>query len=591
MISKTIGTAENLFRKGVELGQQGLKDQALSHYIQAIALKPDFFEAHYNSAIIYRDGNKTELALRSFLQCATIKPDADTYINMGPLFHSLGMFKEALNYYKHALAFKPNHVDTMNNLGALYSQLGLYEEALILHENVLASAPDDLRTINNLGILYKSTGQLGKAIAQYRRGLEIDSDNISFFSNMLLAMVYSADVSPQELYQTAREFGDRVAAPLRRSRLLNIDKNLERRLRVGYVSPDFRNHAVNYFFENLLKNHNRDEFEIYAYSNSIIEDAVTERLKGEFDHWRNIAEKNDDEAADIIETDKIDILVDITGHTAKNRLLVFARKPAPIQVTWLGYPATTGVQAIDYRITDIYSEPEGMTEHLNVETLWRLPDIFCCYGAHESNPAVIDAPPFEDNGYITFGCFNNFTKVTDDVLKTWAYILNQVPNCRLLLEIVGIDGPRYKKETENRIRASGLPLEKIIFQPRRKENQFILYNKIDIALDPFPCAGGTTSMDTMWMGVPFITLAGRHFVSRMGVTILTNVGLQELIAQNINEYIQKAVDLARDHDRLRAIRHNLRERVLSSPLMDQETFTRNMENSYREMWRKWCLTH
>jgi protein O-GlcNAc transferase len=260
-----------------------------------------------------------------------------------------------------------------------------------------------------------------------------------------------------------------------------------------------------------------------------------------------------------------------------------------VQVTWLGHPATTGMKAMDYRITDRYTEPEGMTEHLNTEKLWRLPEIFCCYQAHESNPAVIDHPPCEDNGYITFGCFNNFSKVTDPVLEAWARIMANVPDSRLLLEIRGIDSPPFRAAVEERLRRFGLPLERIILEPRKKENQFVLYNRIDIALDPFPCNGGTTSMDTLWMGVPLVALEGKHFVSRMGITILSNAGLPELVAPAVDQYVALATDLALNRDRLRGLRHNLRQRVEGSPLMNQTVFARDMEAAYREMWRRWCV--
>jgi protein O-GlcNAc transferase len=314
-------------------------------------------------------------------------------------------------------------------------------------------------------------------------------------------------------------------------------------------------------------------------------------LKKEFDHWRDIRRLDDDAAADLIEADQIDILVDLAGHTGGNRLLVFARKPAPVQVTWLGYPGTTGMKAMDYRISDNFAEPVGMTENLNVETLWRLPQIFCCYQGHESNPAVIDHPPADDNGYITFGCFNNFIKVTDPVLETWARILARVPDSRLLLEIRGLDGPQFRSDVETRLQRLGLPLERVILEPRKKVNQFVLYNKIDIVLDPFPCVGGTNSMDAVWMGVPFVTLAGEHFASRMGVTVLTNAGMPELIAKNMDEYVAVAVGLALDRQRLRDLRHNLRQKVENSPLMDAPAFTRNMEAAYREMWRRWVAVN
>lgn len=343
-----------------------------------------------------------------------------------------------------------------------------------------------------------------------------------------------------------------------------------------------------YFLEPLIRSHGRRHFEIFAYSNSMKEDKVTARLRGEFDHWRNIKLLNDDQAADMIEADAIDILVDLAGHAGHMRLLLFARKPAPIQVTWLGYPATTGMSAMDYRITDALAEPPGMTEHLNTETLWRLPNLFCCYQPHENSPAVIGHPPFEDNGYITFGCFNNFTKVTDPVLATWARILEGVPQSHLLLEIGGLESTQYRAEVRDRLQRLGLPLDRVILEPRKGSNQFVLYNRIDIALDPFPCVGGTTSMDTLWMGVPFVTLAGDHFASRMGVTILTNAGIPELIASNVDEYVSLGTSLGLDQDRLRALRAGLRDRVAKSPLMDQTAFACNMEAAYRGMWRRWC---
>jgi predicted O-linked N-acetylglucosamine transferase (SPINDLY family) len=403
-------------------------------------------------------------------------------------------------------------------------------------------------------------------------------------------MVYAASVSPQELAATAREFGERLADPLRQQRPFVRDRDPERKLRIGYVSADFREHPANYFFEPLLKLHDRQTFEVFAYYNLAQGDNITARLKQEFDHWRDVHVLSDGAVANLIEADEIDILVDLAGHTGHSRLLVFARKPAPVQVTWLGYPATTGMVAMDYRITDSYAEPPGMTEHLNAETLWRLPEIFCCYAAHENSPDVIDHPPFEDNGHITFGCFNNFAKVTNPVLETWARILAQATESRLLLEILGLESPKFRAEVETRLQRCGLPLDRVILEPRKRSNQFVLYNRIDIALDPFPCAGGTTSFDTMWMGVPFITLAGEHFVSRMGVTILANAGMPELIAKNTDEYVSLAVNLALDKDRLRFLRHDLRQKVAASPLMNQPAFARNMEAAYREMWRKWCAT-
>jgi protein O-GlcNAc transferase len=402
---------------------------------------------------------------------------------------------------------------------------------------------------------------------------------------------YSAEAPPETLVDQARFFNNKVAAPLLRSRTFANLPDPDRRLRVGYVSGDFRNHAVNYFFEPLLQHHRKDSFEFFAYANMNMEDDVTARLKPGFDHWRDIRALSDAAAADLIEADGIDILVDMSGHTAGNRLLIFARKPAPIQATWLGFTTTTGVKAIDYRITDVYADPPGMTEHLNTETLWRLPSIFCCYQPRTGIAEPIDHPPRDDNGFTTFGCFNNFTKVTDGTLRCWAEILNRVSDARLLLEIVGIDGGEFRRETQARLVRLGLPLDRVILEPRKRSNQYVLYNTIDIALDPFPYNGGTTTMDALWMGVPVVALAGKYFGARLGVTMLNNVGLPELIAENEASYVELATDLATDESKLRAVRHNLRQKMSASRAMDHAAFARDMEAAYRGMWQAWCANH
>ena len=613
--------AEALNNLGNIFKEQGNFDEAFTHYRRAIDLKPDYPETHNNIGTVLRYLNRTDEAMVSYRHALALRPDyAEAHLNIGCLLRDQGKFTDAAACFQHAVTLKPGFIESWINLGQALAELDRFDEAVACYERALALKPDNAKALNNLGIvlhfqgkfdeamtylrkaselgslsaLMNAGGDLGakarldEAIAAHKNGLALKPDSAKVYNNILLTMVYAATVSPAELAATAREFGKNLADPLRRQRPFARDRDPERKLRIGYVSPDFRNHAVNYFFEPLLKLHDRQQFGIFAYSNTTQGDAVTARLKQEFDHWRDIKFLNDDQVADLIEADAIDILVDLAGHTAGNRLLMFARKPAPVQVAWLGFPATTGMAAMDYRITDIHAEPVGMTEHLSTETLWRLPEIFCCYQPHENSPDVIDHPPFEDNGHITFGCFNNFTKVTDPALEAWARILAQVPGSRLLLEIRGIESPQFRADTEARLQRLGLPLDRVILEPRKPANQFVLYNRIDIALDPFPCAGGTTSFDTMWMGVPFVTLAGEHFVSRMGVTILTNAGLPELIARNADEYVSLAVDLALDKDRLRSLRHNLRDRVAVSPLMNQPAFARNLEAAYREMWMRWC---
>jgi len=573
---------------GNTLRKQRRYDDAIASYKRSISLNSEFAGAFNNIGTTFLAMEKPDEALKYFRKAQSVDPQLlDSLNNIGLALKMQDKDDEATEYFRRVVSIDPNFVEALNNLGANLKKKGLLHEAAACYRQGLAVQPNSLEILSNLSASLRAFGQLDEAIPYLKRAVSL-SPSANNFSVLLMGMIYASSVTPEELADTARAFGNNVANQFLRQRPFNRNTDPDRKIRIGYVSPDFGNHVVNFFFEPLLTRHDRNNFEIFGYHNNASEDSITLRLKEKFDGWRSISTMGDDQVADLIEEDEIDILIDLTGHTANNRLLVFARKPAPIQATWLGFPATTGLTAIDYRITDHLAEPEGMTEHLNVEKLWRLPEIFCCYTPHMASPDVIDHPPFEDNGYITFACFNNFVKVTDPTLKAWAKIMDQVPDSRLMLEIHMIDNPEFLADTEARMRRCGIPFDRVILEPRKPSNQFVLYNKIDIALDPFPCVGGTTSMDTVWMGVPLITLSGAHFTSRMGVTILTNAGLPELIAQTTDEYVRLATDLAQDTNRLRKTRHNLRDRVAVSPLMDQDRFARNMEDAYRKMWRLWC---
>lgn len=565
--------------------------EALVYYLRSIALNPGLAETHHNLGTIYRHLGQDADAYAAYIKALEVSPgNAEAHLKLGCLYLDQGSYADAMVYFERSIALKPDYSDAYLNLGHVMQNLDRLEDAEKYFRRSVELDPKSASPFNNLGNVLVRQGRLDEAMNSYRSALKINPKLPSVYSNLLLAMVYASSVTPEDLAETAREFGEKVANPLRRDRPFPNTQETGRKLRIGYVSPDFRDHAVNYFFEPLLKSHDRERFEIFGYSNvkPIEQDAVTARLKKDFSHWRDIVELDDDQAADLIERDQIDILIDLAGHTANNRLMVFARKPAPVQVTWMGFVGTTGMDAIDYRVTDQYAEPPGMTEHLSIETLWRLPEIFSCYSGHESRPAVIDHPPAEDNGYITFGSFNNFAKLTDPVLSLWAEIMRKVPDSRLLLVIAGIDDPDFRSDVEIRFKSLGFDVDRLIFYKRSKANQFVLYNKVDIVLDPFPCNGGTTSMDSMWMGVPMVTLEGQHFISRIGVTILTNAGMPELIAKTAEDYVSLAVRLATDREWLRRLRSGMRERVEKSPLMDQQRFARNMEDAYRGMWRIWC---
>jgi len=563
--------------------------EAIQSFERALALQPDLPDAQTGLGYAYQLLGNADEAIRRYN--AVIAAGVNVVVahsNLATLLFNLRRFEESVVHGTAAVRHNPDFAEAHNNLGNALLEISRLDDAARHFHEALRLKPDYVAAWNNLAGVLKGQGKIIEAIASYRAAIKLDPAFFDAHSNLIMTLGYSADVPHEVLVDQARQFNDAVAAPLLRARAFANTPDPGRRLRVGYVSGDFRNHAVNYFFEPLLAHHQKDDFEFFAYANMHAEDEVTARLKAGFDHWRNICALSDDAAADLIEADGIDILIDMSGHTGGNRILIFARKPAPVQATWLGFITTTGVKAIDYRISDGYGDPPGMTEHLNTETLWRLPATFCCYQPRADIADPINHPPRDDNGFTTFGCFNNFTKVTDGTLKCWAEILARVADARLLLEIVGIDSGAFRAETEARLVRLGLPLDRVILKPRVRSNQYILYNKIDIALDPFPYNGGTTTMDALWMGVPVLTLAGKHFGARMGVTFLTNVGLPELIAEDEAAYVDLATTLATDPSRLRAVRHNLRQKMSASPVMDYAAFARDMEAAYRGMWQRWC---
>jgi predicted O-linked N-acetylglucosamine transferase (SPINDLY family) len=438
-----------------------------------------------------------------------------------------------------------------------------------------------------MGVVLTELGRHREALIHHDCALSLNPELAFAHSNRLYTKLHDSRLSTRDHYEDARAFGRKFADPLLRLRPFPNNKDSERRLRVGFVSGDFKQHAVNYFFEPFLSNLDKGQVECFAYSNTAAEDHVTDRLRGLFCQWVSIYGLSDDQATDVIEQDGIDILVDLAGHTAGNRLLVFARKPAPIQVSWLGYPGTTGMAAMDYRFTDQHSEPLGPLDDFSAEQLWRLPHVIATYEPSSSCPTPVDSPPCESNGYVTFGCLNRFTKVGDEALACWAQILSRVPNSKLLMEIADIDKPTVRSRVQERLERAGLPLSQVVFEPRTPGSHYLNCNRIDIALDPFPYNGGTTSMDTLWMGVPYIALKGDTLVSRMGSTVLSVLGLSSLVADTAQEYVGLAVGLASDGERLRAVRHDLRGRMAASPLMDHKLLCRSVEIAFRSMWQRW----
>ena len=512
------------------------------------------------------------------------------FINLANIFLGRREYEPAVECLYKAIALGEDGFVTHNNLGLALHKTQRYDDALRHLALSIEKNPSNALAHNNCGVVHQDMGQIEEAIADYNRALALDPANFNSHSNRLFCKLYRQEHDSDDYLADASAFGRSFADPLLRRRPFRNDPTPERRLRVGFVSGDFYEHAVAYFLEPAVAALDRSAFELFAYSNTTSDDGTTERLRAHFDTWRSIRCLDDEATCDLIEADAIDILVDLSGHTAGNRLLVFARKPAPIQVSWIGYPATTGLAAIDYRFTDRFSEPAGIGDDHNVETLWRLPRVGACYRGNPRAPDAVARAPFEENGHITFGCFNRFTKVSDATLQAWAEILRRLPDARILFEIASVDSEAVRAEVEARLVRNGLTLDRLTLEPRHPRNRYVLYNRIDAGLDPFPYNGGTTSLDTLYMGVPFIALEGDHFAARMGHSILNNVGLPELSAGTVEAYVALAVRMGEDRDWLRGLRHGLRQRMQASPHMDNQGLAADIGDAFRAMWRRWLDT-
>ena len=465
-------------------------------------------------------------------------------------------------------------------------QAGRYLEADAIYRQLLNQAPNDPEIHTHLGNLVRDQGQLDEAIAFYRRASRLQSEYAAAESNLLYTLYFHPDFDARAIFEEHRRWDRDHARPLASAIQPHTnERSCDRPLRIGYVSSHFRNHCQSFFTVPLLRCHDQTRLNVFCYANVPQPDSITERLQSYARAWRNTVETSDEEVARIIRADQIDILVDLTMHMGGCRPLLFARKPAPIQVAWLAYPGTTGLSTMDYRITDPYLDPPGLDDaHYSEESI-RLADSFWCYDPLTGEPEV-NTLPARARGHVTFCCLNNFCKISRQVLALWARVLQEVEGSRLA--ILAAPGP-HREQTRQFFREKGIAGERLAFVVRRPRLEYLkLHHRLDVALDPFPYTGHTTTLDALWMGVPVVTLAGRTAVSRGAKSILYNLGLSELVAYTPEEYVSIATDLAKDLEQLQLLRHQLRERMQQSALVDAPRFARNMECAYRTMWRRWC---
>ena len=572
---------------GLVLRALGRTTDALAAFAQAREVAPTLAEAHHQEGNALKALGRFAEAAAALREAARLAPrEAAIWLNLGVATLETGATAEAITAFRQAIALEPARPEAHNILGHALFASGRCDEARAAFEAALRLRPDFAPALDNLGRLYKATGQLQAAVAHFRAALAA-KPSPGTHSNLLLALNYLPDANPAEVFAEHRRWNALYAAPLApKQPVAHKTAQAHRPLRVGYVSPDFTHHAVAYFIEPILAAHDRTRVEVFCYANVRVPDSTTARLRTLADHWRDIAQLDDDAAADCIRKDEIDLLIDLAGHTAHHRLQIFARRPAPVQATWIGYPNTTGLDAIDYRLTDEICDPPGQTEAWHSEKLVRLPSAFSCYQPDTAAPEV-NSLPASQAGRITFGCFNNFAKITPEVIALWGQLLRRLPDAQLLLKSRGLDDPT----TAARIRAAfsdvGIDGARLVLNGKELSvhDHLRLYHGVDIGLDPFPYNGTTTTCEALWMGVPVIALAGNVHAARVGASLMAHVGLPDLVATTPDDYVAKAAALASDLPKLSELRRTLRETMHRSPLCDAAKFTRELEDAYEAMCR------
>ena len=494
----------------------------------------------------------------------------------------------ALTAYDDALTVKPGYLPALVNASNVLKALGRTSEALARCEAAVAAAPNFAPAHNNLGGLLKDIGRIAEAIEHFRKAAALDPGFAAAESNAVMALQYLEDPDPAEVLAAHRRWAERHAGAPDDTGHAN-DRDPGRRLHVGYVSPDFRAHSVAAFIEPVIAAHDRDRVEVFAYANLLKPDAVTDRIEAAADGFRPIREIGAEAAAAAIRADGIDVLVDLAGHTANHALGVFAHAPAPVQMTWLGYPGTTGLGTVGYRLTDAIADPPAAGADEYTETLVRLPGCFLAYRPPEAAPDVAD-PAAERNGFVTFGSFNNLAKTNDAVVATWARILTAVEGARLVLKAPPLADEGIRNWIVERFAGHGLApdrLELLGFADDPAEH-LGRYGAIDVALDTFPYNGATTTCEALWMGVPVVTFPGDRHAARVGASLLSAAGLDELVATDRDDYVGRAVALAGDPGCRRDLRATLRGRLAQAPLTDAGRLARTLEDAYREAWTAWC---
>lgn len=572
---------------------------------------------------LLRSGRVAE-AVEAFHKAVDLRRSSALYrLHLGNAYRTVGELQKAEQAYQKAIELQPSLAAAHSGLGVVLAKQGRHDQAIALFQAALTKDPRDVDALLNLAPALAAKNRLTEAIEHGRRMLELFPDNSLVKQNLasalstmgrvdeaigllrqavaaarswdgtqsqLLFLLAQVTEDPRKLFDEHVRLVGRFFANIQPQPYGN-DADPDRKLKIAYMSADFRTHPVAYFLEPILANHDRRLFEIYCYSDTQIPDAVTLRMRGYADQWRQIAGLKTEQVVGMIRSDAIDILVDLAVHsTAASRIPVLAHKPAPVQVSYLGYAWTTGLCAVDWRITDAHIDPPGQSDLFSAERLMRLPQTQWVYQAPEVSPPI-NALPAVGRGFVTFGSVNKRQKITPQTVQMWAAVLRATPNSRMHIMAGGLGDPTAQTLLRQTLAQQGVEPERLILSGPVGLAQYMQYfHEVDIILDTYPCAGGTNTCHALWMGVPVVTRIGHTSLSRVGLSVLANVGLNDLVADSAEAFVRIAAELAGDLNRLSSLRAGLRRRMQQSPLCDAAGFTRNLEAAYQQMWRQWCST-
>jgi len=577
----------DIFNRGNILMGSGQLVEAVAHYRRVLEIQPDYTEAHTTLGVALMCLGQVEGAVASYRRALQIKPDsAEALCNLGVALKELGQLDGAVASCRRALELNPDFAQAHSNLGNALIALGQLDNAVASCRQALKIKPAFAEAHCNLGYALTDIGQLDNAMASFRQALEIKPDFAEVHNSLLFTLNYTASHTPLYCLEQARQYGQVVEGKVGARFSAWQCEDRPERLRVGLVSGDLLNHPVGFFLEGLLAHIDPARIELIAYPTHYSEDELTARIRPYFSAWNSLVGKSDEAATRLIHADAIHVLIDLSGHTAHSRLPVFAWKPAPVQVSWLGYFATTGVSEIDYFLADAVGVPETQRAQFT-ESVWYLPDTRLCFTVPRIDLPVAVLPALK-NGYITFGCFQTLAKMGDAVLETWGEILAALPNAKLRVQCKQLGEPAQVEQMLQRLQRYGIDPARVRTQgSSHREAYLAAHAEVDVILDTFPYPGGTTTCEALWMGVPTLTLAGNSLLARQGASLLTSAGLKEWVTTDKDEYIARAIALAGDLPKLATLRAVLRQQVLASPLFDAPRFAMNFEDALWGMWDRY----